>query len=205
MLKPSHRSPSQEPSVFRSLGLAALLQQLEEGRLYSILDLGPARGTNLDFWSQIAGRICFEDFFRTWADEGFPKPEEGESHVPLFRRLLSFGESARFDIVLAWDLFNYLEPGQIEALVECLARSCHTGAILLAMISSAPTIPERPTVFRILDREHLAYESGTGPVKTGPRYQPRDVARMVSGFQVMYSFLLRHGVQEYLFLRQDAP
>jgi hypothetical protein len=202
MLKPSHQSPGPEAAVFRSLGLAALLQHLEEGRLYSVLDLGPARGGNLDFWAPVACRICFEDFYRTWAGAGFLKPEEGASHVPLLRKLLSFDESARFDIVLAWDLFNYLEPGQIEALVEYIARSCRTGAILMAMISSAPVIPELPTVFRIRDREHLAYESGTAAMRPGPRYQARDIARMVPGFQVLNSFLLRHGVQEYLFLYQ---
>jgi hypothetical protein len=203
MLNPTQQSPSTGLSgpFFRSLGLGALLQQLEEGRLYSILDLGPARGRNLDFWAPTARRICFEDYYRTWADKGFVKPEEGGSYLPLLTQLLSFREDARFDIVLAWDVFNYLDHDHVCALVEYIGRSCPPGAILLTLVSSAAMIPARPTVFQIRDREHLSYENSFPIMKPSPRYQPRDMARMIPGFQVMHSFLLRHGIQEYLFLR----
>jgi hypothetical protein len=181
-----------------------LLQHLEEGRLYSILDLGPARGGNLDFWAPTARRICFEGYYGTWADKGFVKPEEGESYFPLLAKLLSFREDARFDIVLAWDVFNYLDHDHVCALVEYIGRSCPPGAILLALVSSAAMIPARPTVFRIHDREHLGCENSSPIMKPSPRYQPRDIVRMIPGFQVMCSFLLRHGIQEYLFLREGA-
>ena len=141
MLKPSQQSPSGGSPVFRSLGLGALLQQLEEGRLYSILDLGPARGRNLDFWAPTARRICFEDYFGTWADKGFVKPEEGGSYLDLLAQLLSFREDARFDIVLAWDIFNYLDHDHVCALVEYIGRSCPPGAILMALVSSATMLP----------------------------------------------------------------
>ena len=204
MLKPSQQSPSSGWPVFRSLGLGALLQQLEEGRLYSILDLGPARPGNLDFWAPTARRICFEDYYCTWAAKGFVKPEEGGSYFPLLAKLLSFREDARFDIVLAWDIFNYLDHDHVCALVEYIGRSCPPGAILLALVSSAVMIPARPTVFQIRDREHLSYENSSPIMKPSPRYQPRDVARMIPGFPVMNSFLLRHGIQEYLFLREGG-
>ncbi len=202
MLEPSQQSPSTGWPVFRSLALGALLQRLEEGRLYSILDLGPARAGNLDFWVPTARRICFEDYYRTWADKGFVKPEEGGSYLPLLGELLSFREDVRFDIVLAWDIFNYLDHDHVRALVEYVGRSCPPGAILLALISSAAMIPARPTVFQIRDREHLSYENSGPTMRPSPRYQPRDIARMIPGFRVLNSFLLRHGTQEYLFIRE---
>jgi hypothetical protein len=204
MLKPTQQTPSTGWPVFRSLGLGALLQQLEEGRLYSILDLGPARAGNLEFWAPTARRICFEDYYYTWADKGFVKPEEGGSYLPLLARLLSFRDDARFDIVLAWDIFNYLDHDHVCALVKYIGRSCPPGAIWLALVSSSATIPVRPTVFQIRDREHLSYENSSPIMKPSPCYQPRDIARMIPGFQVMHSFLLRHGIQEYLFLREGA-
>ncbi len=204
MLKPGQQSPSAEWPAFRSLGLGALLRQLEEGRLYSILDLGPALAGNLEFWAPTARSICFEDYYCTWADKGFVKPEEGGSYFPLLGKLLSFPEHARFDIVLAWDIFNYLDRNHVSALVEYIGRSCPPGAILMALVSSAAMIPTRPTVFRIRDREHLSYENNSPIMRPSPRYQPRDMARMISGFRVMSSFLLRHGIQEYLFLREGV-
>lgn len=202
--EPEHGTAGFPAPFFRSLGLGALLQQLEEGRLYSVLDLGPARARNLDFWAPTARRICFEDYYRTWADKGFVKPEEGGSYLTLLAQLLSFREDARFDIVLAWDIFNYLDHDHVCALVEYIGRSCPPGAKLLTLVSSAAMIPARPTVFQIRDREHLSYENSFPIMKPSPRYQPRDMARMIPGFQVMHSFLLRHGIQEYLFLREGA-
>ncbi len=202
MLEPSQQSPSTGWPVFRSLALGALLQHLEEGRPYSILDLGPARAGNLDFWVPTARRITFVDYYRTWADRGFAKPEEGGSYVPLLTQLLSFPADARFDIALAWDIFDYLDHAHVRALVDYIGRSCPPGALLLALISSAAVIPARPTVFQIRDREHLSYENGVPARKPSPRYQPRDIARMIPGFRVLNSFLLRHGVREYLFLRE---
>jgi hypothetical protein len=145
-----------------------LLQQLEEGRLYSILDLGPARGRNLDFWAPTARRICFEDYYCTWADKGFVKPEEGGSYLPLLAKLLSFREDARFDIVLAWDIsttstmimsvpwwntsVDRARPAPYSALVSSAAmiprdprcsdpQIASTSAMRIAPIEAEPALP----------------------------------------------------------------
>ncbi|NWG13753.1 MAG: hypothetical protein HXY20_09480 [Acidobacteria bacterium] len=198
------RQPSQnanpEPPIFRSLGLGALVQQLEQDRFYSVLDLGPARSASLNFWSGYASRLTVVDFYRSWSDEGFPRPAEGDSHVPLFSGLLALPPGGRFDIILAWEIFDYLDPEQIPDLVRCLHDHCERGALLFVLLSSAALIPATPTAFRIIDRDHLLYESSGGAMKNCPRCQPRDLARLVPGFQMFNSFLLRHGMQEHLFV-----
>jgi hypothetical protein len=65
--------------------------------------------------------------------------------------------------------------------------------------------PPAPLRYRILDRESLA---GEGPLeharqsaREGPPRVQADVRRLMPGFAVRHSVLLRSGVQEYLLVR----
>jgi hypothetical protein len=203
MSKASSQKSAESPA-YRSLALGALLQQLEVGRPHTILDLGPALSGNLKFWSPYASRICFEDFYRTWEEFGCPVPTDGAFDDLTLQELFLFDRQDRFDIILAWDLFNYFEPDQTRAIASFLSGYCRAGGLLFALFSSSPTLPSRPIRFRILSTEQVTYENIGSGSRPCPRYQPRDVARMMSGFQVLNSFLLRHGIQEYLFSRQEG-
>jgi hypothetical protein len=199
MVKNPTRAATQEPLIHKSLGLNALMQELQGRTAFAILDLGPARGVNIEFWSQFGSKIYVEDLFRS-----MPLPvnvdAEEEAGPSPFDTLFDYGPDTRFDVVLAWDLFNYFEQTQLEALVQRLARVCHAGTYVFALISNLHDIPAQPTVFRIIDHERLHYESNSSGTRPCPRYQPRDIARLMSRFRVASSFLLRHGIQEYLFL-----
>ncbi len=203
MPKASSQTAASESPAYRSLALGALLQQLEAGRLQTVLDFGPALGGNLKFWSPYASRICFENLYRTWQDLGSPKPADGGFDDSTLSSLFSFDRNDRLDVILAWDIFNYLEPDHTQAIARFLSRYCRAGALLFALLSSAPSIPAHPNRFRILNPEQVVYEPVGSGSRPCPRYQPRDVARMMPGFQVLNSFLLRHGVQEYLFTHQE--
>jgi len=205
MSKASSQTSVTESPTYRSLALGALLQQLEAGRLHTVLDFGAALEGNLKFWSPYASRICFEDFYRTWEELGFPRPADGSFDASTLHDLFSFNRNDRFDVILTWDLFNYMEPEHTQAIAGFLSRYCGAGAMLFALLSSAPSIPLHPNRFRILNQEQVLYEKVGSGSRPCPRYQPRDVARMMPGFHVVNSFLLRHGVQEYLFLRQEEP
>jgi len=205
MSKASSQTSASDAPAYRSLALGALLQQLEAGRLHTILDFGPALGGNLKFWSPYASRICFEDYYRTWEELGFPRPADGSYDASTLQSLFSFDRNDRFDIILTWDVFNYLEPDHTQAIAGFLSRYCRAGALLFALLSSSPSIPSHPHRFRIVNKEQVLYEKVGSGTRPSPRHQPRDVARMVPGFQVLNSFLLRHGVQEYLFLHQEEP
>ena len=57
--------------------------------------------------------------------------------------------------------------------------------------------------FRIQGNDQLVYERRTAQERTGPRYTPSEVTGFLKGFRVDRSFLLRHGIQEYLFIREE--
>ncbi len=192
----SHES-HHEPAVYRSLGLNALLASLTGDRKYYILDLGPALGVNVDFWSRLNCRLHIEDFYNNYVRRKASGTEE--SSEAIFADLLPYGEETRFDVILAWDLFNYLDLEELGALVQRLAGWCHPGTLLFALLSYQPTIPAQPTLFKIVDSERMMYQTATSDTRPCPRYQPRDIAKLMARFNVSSSFLMRHGVQEYMF------
>jgi predicted TPR repeat methyltransferase len=183
--------------------LSTLLRFLRDDRKHTILDLGPALGANVEFWSRHQCRLHIEDFCRDFIARA--AEENQESKNAIFADLLAFKEETNFDIVLTWDLFNYLDLAQLAGLARHVSRFCKTGAALFALISSQPDMPDQPTVFRILDTERMVYETRTQVTKPCPRHQPRDVARAMGPFQVSSSFLLRNGIQEYVFVRGEDP
>jgi hypothetical protein len=115
--------------------------------------------------------------------------------------LVDFGQGTTFDLVLLWSLIDYLAPECIRALVTLLARVCVPGSFLLALSSTTKQIPAVPIRFRFADEETLLYHVDSDQVREAPRYTPRDLAQMMAGFRVQQSFLLKNGIQEYLFVR----
>jgi SAM-dependent methyltransferase len=145
-------------------------------------------------------RAAVREAHETW------EPPPGDDHEPglaaHFAELLTFPEDTRFDAVLMWDLVNYLERREVAALARQLARFCRPGALLFALISILKQIPAEPMRFRILDHEHLAYEIRGAGTRPCPRYAPAELNELLRGFRLDRSFLMRHGIQEYLFTRQ---
>ena len=187
------------PAVHRSLGLNALLGSVRGDRSYSILDLGPALEANVGFWSQFSCRLHIHNFYRnyrTWKAAATPGEASAEAALTA---LLPFRDEMVFDLILAWDLFDYFDLRELEPLVQRLSRWCRPGTRLLALISSLPNIPVSPTLFRIRNRDQIIYEIPTQATRPCPRHEPRDILRLMARFTVRSSFLLRHGVREYVF------
>jgi hypothetical protein len=194
-------APEEEaPELHRSLGLAALFESMRRrGQGLRILDLGSAVGSNVEFLSQLGCKLHIEDLFasRTAAvGEEILGPE-------FFEQLLAQPDDVKFDVVLAWDLFNYLQRKELAHLATVLRKRCRPGALLLALVSIHKQVPAQPIRFRIQSENELLYEHRTSLERPGPRYAPAELNSLLKGFRVDRSFLLRHGVQEYLFVRED--
>ncbi|HEY4573354.1 MAG TPA: methyltransferase domain-containing protein [Thermoanaerobaculia bacterium] len=186
-----------EPDVHRSLALAALCEEIRRRKL-TVLDLGSAVGSNVEFLSQFGCKLFIEDLYaalstRTGGDLAGPG---------FFAEFLSVPEDTRFDVVLAWDLFDYLQRKELATFAEQLRRYTNRGALIFALISYHKTIPAQPYRFRIKDDQHLIYERRTDVERPSPRLAPGEVTNLLKEFRVDRSFLLKHGIQEYLLVRE---
>jgi hypothetical protein len=203
MQHPKTLSASREtmvsPAVCNSLGLNALLDTMRCDQSYSILDFGSALEENVQFWSQFSCKLHIQDFYRSYREWKASVVPEEELENEALSVLLPFSDETVFDIILAWDLFNYFDLRELEVLVQRLSRWCRPGTMLFMLISDLPNIPVSPTMFRILNREQMIHEIPTRETRSCPRHQPRDIARLMARFNISCSFLLRHGIQEYVF------
>ena len=204
VLKPSPPAPSDEPSrEHQSLALPLLLKQLGDGWRRRVLDLGPAIGRNVAFFAELSCRVHIADLQQSLFPSGEARPVLGNDE---FRAVLrsDLPSSEAFDVILAWDLLNYLEEDRIRHLSRHLAECCPSGSLLLALISTRKEIPDRPRRFEILDRDHLAYELDTTLRRQSPQYKEPLLHRCLPEFEVESTFLLRSGIQEYLFARRPV-
>jgi hypothetical protein len=191
-----------EPQVHRSLGLAALLSNFRPERKLQVLDLGPAIGSNVEFFSQYGCKLYIEDLYAALSARN-PSGSDGEEANPqFFAEFLPLAADTRIDVVLAWDTFNYLTRKELGHLVRHLRPFCPPGALVFALMSILKQIPAQPMRFRIRDTETLVYEPRTAAQRPAPRFAPAEMNDLFRGFRVDRSFLLRHGIQEYLFLRE---
>lgn len=187
----------------RSLGFKALIDALDPERSYSILDLGSAIGPNIEFLTQISSRIRVGDLYATLKELKFFERVDDEPPDPaVIERALSLAGHESFDIVLSWDLVNYLTTDEFRSLIRCLEPHCAAGSFFFAIGSTLKEMPASPMTFRIQDSETLIYCTESSDTRPCPRYAPRDLGLIMGGFRRHSSYMLRNGMQEYLFVRE---
>jgi hypothetical protein len=206
LLRNPEPGPAPEPTlpeaeVHTSVGLNIAYNQVRARRKLSVLDLGSASASNFQFLSQCVRslHIEIEDLYETLSSFDFFDPREPRSYDAVYRYLFPYSEETRFDLILGWDLFNYLEKLEISGLIKHLDRFCHPGTLLFSMISTNRYIPERPIRFQIIDSERLRYEYLSSLLRTSPRYHRADLNRMMPRYRLFSSFRLRNGFKEYIF------
>ena len=188
------------PQRYRSLAIGHVSERLPtDDRKIEILDLGSACGETLAFYSGLRCKIYFADFYSDLQSE--PRdPEAGvEAFVAACERVLPLAPTTRFDLVHAWDLFNYLNLEEIGALAGYLRRYSNDASPLVSLIWTRGRIPAQPNRYAIIDNETVEYRPSSNSERDGPRYKEPVLLRAMSGYRVGRSFLLRHGIQEYIF------
>lgn len=214
--EPSPRPPHSHPSLALSELLRTPPFDGRASRRLHVIDLGPALGENISFLAEsFPCSVEVVDLFASLPALAGTDPEG-----TIDQALPADGEPA--DLVLAWDVLNYLSKEQFRAAGRRLAQRCRPGATLFAMIVTAPDMPHRPGSYLLRHSRAGGGRGGTGagqPVESSiellyrhegeagrraaPRFRPAEVDAMLPGFSVRRSMLLRHGIQEFL-LRRDS-
>jgi hypothetical protein len=186
-----------EAVVQTSLGLNTLCRKLEGFVAPNVLELGPARRASIEFWSRYGSSIYIADLRASLPlpflaeNQQFPESE--------WDRILELPQGRSFDVILAWDLLNYIELPTLSSFISYLIRFCHTGTVLFFLIFDQPQMPEEITAYRIVDEMHVAYENGGACRCICPRHQPRALMKLLSQFRTSDSFRLKNGIVEYIF------
>ncbi|MGH9382329.1 MAG: hypothetical protein ACRD2Z_17225 [Thermoanaerobaculia bacterium] len=197
------RLTPEAPEEHSSLALPRLLGRLSPEEKTVIVDLGAPSEGNLRYLSQYRCRLHIGDIFDALLSAGAlgnggPDGEEPDIEG-ICREAMSIDDDERVDLILAWNLFDYLRPDQITRLASVLAPHCHAKTALFALVTYRQQMPARPGRYEVVSPELLHYRASGVAVESSPRYKEPALTRALPGFVVDQSFLLRHGQHEYIF------
>jgi hypothetical protein len=187
------RAEARQPT----LAFEVLLQGLRREPRARLLDLGPALGSNVEFFAALPARLRIADFYGSLTP--VERADAGDGFASAVARVLPLAGDDGYDALLFWDLLDYLQPSQIARLAAHLAPACRPGTVLFAMVATGKYLPAEPRRYRLVDRKSILYEGVTDPTRPGWRYRQPVLEKAMPGFHVTASYLLRNGIQEYLF------
>ena len=191
---PSH----QDGLTHHSLALKHALRRFRALGGSRVLDLGPALGRNVQFLSSFISKLFIADLYSTIRSQAGRSALDRAKLDRILARDLPPTDQRPIDLILIWDLLNYLDREQVTTLGRHLARLCQRDSLLLALLSTQQTIPELPGRYLMLDPETVRYENLSKRERRSPGYKEPDLEKMMPAFEVETSFLLRSGIQEYV-------
>ena len=120
-----------------------------------------------------------------------PTAEGREPHMGAASGVVRRGD---FAYVIADDELR-VDEGAFVALMHHLAAHGSDGFVVCGTTGEAPTLA---------DDEHLIYESTGSGRRPCPRHKQPDLERSMPGFRIDSSYLLRNGMQEYLWVYKGS-
>ena len=194
--------PAQPPVSADTGGVNAplfrrLLELQSADRRAVVLDLGPARMETVALFSQFRCRLEFADL-----GDGLDALN-AETDRLLLRQITEAALPRRRqeapDIVLCWDLLNYLQRPALAALMARVAARSRPGTLVHALITySAARMPARPDRYAALSDGRLMIQRTTSAECAAPRYTPEDLRNCLPDYTVESAMLLKNGMQEFL-------
>lgn len=184
--KPEERDPA--PVRRAAPALARVFEGLTPDEGHAVLDLGLATQDHLSLYGPYARQIRFAGLL--------PGPPQGSDFRAALRELAS-DPAHPYDVVLLWNLLDWLDRKQREGVVERLARITEPGARLYAVVDASAESTIQPVRFTPLGLDRVAMEAVGRPEPAGPPLLPAEVERLLEPFQVTGAFTLRHGQREY--------
>ena len=209
----THRAAESSGTNRPSNGLKEFLWNLDGLGRGTLLDLGPAWQTTLNFFIERGFRVTSDDLLHSWKD--FLGEEEKRLQNAVTSAdtidLTPAGRAARFvqgnlqyspssfDAVLLWDILDYLEPAVAKQTVGCLTEVLRPGGIVFAMFHSRK--PESFQRYRVADSSTLQV-IGAKPLCPSQRvYQNREIQDLFGRFRTVKSFVGRDQLRESLFVK----
>lgn len=163
----------------------------------SILNLGPVVGQNVAFFGdQLACRLAIEDL-AVVIDNAAAGRSSGSLADEIERRLPD--EPARFDGILCWDLFDYLDRPTSQRLAARLVRLLRPGGVLYGFFGTSKTPVSHHTRFVVEAPDTLRLRSMPAPVLERHVLVNRDLNKLFEGLTVAESILLKTSTRETLF------
>ena len=218
-----HPEPGNKRLTRRSSGLGELSRTLASDEPLCVLDIGSTSPTNISYLTGRGHKIYSEDLLSASADPTLVVRDEQGNLTLDSRRFLAenlvFG-AGQFDLVLCWNLADYMDESLVRPVVGRLWSMLKPGGMLLAFFHTKEAGPDAPCYrFHIVGKDMLEMQTivakretrrgPTGAVHTavggGFRLQRvfnnRHIETLFRDFASIKFFLARDYVREVLVVR----
>ena len=189
--------------AFKAPLLARILDPERKTRREVVLDLGAASQPMIDQLSlTFPGRIEVADLHGCGAITLLNAQEDrpGQADTSLVESALPQPNDELLDLVLCWDLPNYLTVPALCRLFDVVARRAAPGCRVHMLItySRREMFPQPARYFPGADGQLKQVGSGDRFV-AAPRYSPEELNRAVGNFRYQRGVLLANGMQEFVY------
>ena len=183
--------------------LESSVEAFADDQRHVIVDLGVVRSGTVALFGEYRSRLDVAGLEVGLGQD--LESLEADDFRRIVRSALPPTDHETVDMILCWNLFNYLSTDQIGIVVTELARRCRPGTRLHALIEySARTMPAHPQSFSPASSGLLVADVVSGPQVAAPRYSARDLEKCMPGFAHERTMLLGNGMQEYLFRHRSG-
>jgi hypothetical protein len=126
-----------------------------------------------------------------------PEPSQVQHAVSA---MLPASSDEATDLVLCWDMLNYLERPALKAVMSHIAKRGKVGTLVHALIFYSHThMPSQPGCYVPQADNSLSDVATSLDERPAPRYSPDDLKQCLSDYSIERAMLLGNGMQEFLF------
>lgn len=174
-----------------------------------LLDLGPVSQATVSFFTERGFRVSTEDLVRCWAefeaewksrqaDSSGEEPDLAARAADFLKQNLLF-EPGSFHGILAWDIFDFLEPELMGPLSARLHGVLAPGGVLLAAFHDI--LVTDAFHYRVRDGETIELVPARRAQEMHRVFQNREIMALFSSFRSSRTFVGRDHLREALFLK----
>jgi len=207
----------------RSSGLGEISRTLQSKEPICVLDIGYTSATNIRYLTERGHKIYSEDLLEASTDPSLITKDEQGKVILDSRRFLADNlvyPAAQFDIVLCWNLADYMDESLVKPVVARLWSTIKPGGMLLAFFHTHEAGPDAPC-YRyhivgndVLEMQHVEARKDlrkgpTGVVHTAIEksfrlqrvFNNRHIETLFRDFGSIKFFLTRDNIREVLVVR----
>lgn len=178
--------------------LFGALESLDAEARVCVLDLAPANGQLLDYFSAYHCKLilpgCRDALLAL-------RPPEDESQPPLASVLTSelpLPQYAPLDLILLWDLPNYLDKAVLTALIMHLLAHVAEHTVMHMYLHTRQRMPSQPGDYHLIPKQAVKVELSAPWAATSPKYYQELIHKILAPFRIARGMLLGNGLQEYI-------
>lgn len=195
--------------VRRSSGMGEISRVLNSQEALCVLDLGSTSANNISFLTEKGHKNYSEDLLRASLDPDLWSKDENGKPVIDSKKFLDENltyQNGLFDIVLVWNLPDYMEEGLVKPTIDRLWSVMKPGGLLLAFFHTRDAGPDSPCYrFHITGTDMLEMQEVRLPNNQSPRLQRvfnnRHIENLFRDFASTKFFLARDAIREVLLVR----